>query len=75
MNKFEIFKVQRPMSQSSGLEELALVYNKSRSQYGQLPMTQELKDLMGKDYKIYVTGKIAKDGTLQIKEKAPSQRW
>lgn len=72
-NKTEIFKVQRPIGGSS-LEPI-LVYNRNRSVFGQMPMTQEIAKYMGSEYKIYVRGYIDKDGILQVEEKVSSQRW
>lgn len=72
-NKTEIFKVQRPIG-GSPLEPI-LVYNKSRSVFGQMPMTQEIAKYMGTSYKIYVTGYVDEKGYLHIEDKAKSQNW
>ena len=66
--KSEVFKIQRPMA-SSFSTSLILIYNKSRSVYAQVPMTQEIAKMMGTDYKIYVKGHIDNSGILQIDSK------
>lgn len=71
LNKSEIFKIQRPVSNSS----LLLIYNKDRSICSQIPITQEVAKLMATSYKIYVRGYVNNDGILQIEEKVSQQRW
>ncbi len=71
MVKTEIFKVQRPLNGSG----LILIYNKSRSVFSQIGITQELAKFMGTSYKIYVEGYIDSQGMLQITQKVNQQRW
>lgn len=73
-DKSEVFKIQRPMA-SSFSTSLILIYNKSRSVYAQIPMTQEIAKMMGTDYKIYVKGHVDSAGILQIEEKVSPQKW
>lgn len=71
MAKTEIFKVQKPINTSGPV----LIYNKSRSIFSQIAITQEIAKYMGTDFKIYVRGHVDDDGILQIEEKVPNQRW
>lgn len=73
-DKSEVFKIQRPMA-SSFSTSLILIYNKSRSVYAQIPMTQEIAKMMGTGYKIYVKGHVDNAGILQIEEKVSPQKW
>ena len=68
----EIFKLQRPMGMTGGP---ILIYNRNRSIFSQIPITQEIAKYMGISYKIYVKGYIDSDGILQINEKVGAQRW
>lgn len=55
--KQEVFKIQVPLFSSEENPQL-LVYNRSRSIYFQLDMTDDLKGLIGEKAKIYVLGYI-----------------
>lgn len=72
--KSEIFKIQKPMY-SSISNAPYIVYNKSRSFYGEVEATPELSTLMGLSYKIYVKGYVNNDGILNIDYKVPKQKW
>lgn len=72
--KSGVFKIQRPLGMFGG-PVLVLIYNQSRSVYGQFPMSQELAKLMGTDYKIYVKGYIDNSGMLQVIEKIEPKNW
>jgi len=67
----EIFKVQLPIAG----EALALVYNKKGTTNGQIPITKDLRKLMGDEYKKFVFGKRHDSGVLEIFSEAPWQEW
>lgn len=76
--KQEVFKIQVPLHSSEENPPL-LVYNRSRSIYFQLDMTDELRALLraltaGKA-KIYVIGYIDENQIFQIINKVKDQRW
>lgn len=72
--KHEIFKIQVPLHSSEENPPL-LVYNRNRSIYFQLDMTDELERLtVGKD-KVYVVGYIDGNQVFQIVDTVNNQRW
>lgn len=72
--KQEVFKVQVPLH-SSEPNPPVLVYNRSRSIYFTLGMTEQIKQLCGNKYKIYVLGYIDDNDVFQIISKVKEQRW
>lgn len=70
----QIFKVQRPICSSEN-DTPILIYNKDRSIYHQMPISQEMAKFIGTSYKIYVKGYINSEGILQIVEKVGNQPW
>lgn len=70
----EVFKIQVPLFSSEENPQL-LVYNRSRSIYFQLDMTDDLKGLIGEKAKIYVLGYIDEKQVFQIVHKVKDQRW
>lgn len=72
--KQEVFKIQVPLHSSEENPPL-LVYNRSRSVYFQLDMTDELKALTAGKAKIYVLGYIDRNQIFQIINKVKDQRW
>ena len=70
----QIFKVQRPICSSESNAPI-LIYNKDRSIYYQMPISQEIAKFMGTSYRIYIKGYINNDGILQIIEKVGNQPW
>lgn len=74
MAKTQVFKIQRPMSSTTG--EPYLIYNEDRSIFSQMEPTQELVSLMNGAWKIYVNAYIDKDGILQIESVVKEKvRW
>ena len=55
--------------------DAALVYDENHSYYSQIPITQELQDIMGDELKKYVYGFVNKDKKLVIDQEAPEQYW
>lgn len=72
--KQEVFKIQVPLHSSEENPPL-LVYNRSRSIYFQLDMTDELRKLTAGKAKIYVLGYIDEKQIFQIEHKMRDQRW
>lgn len=72
--KQEVFKIQVPLHSSEENPPL-LVYNRSRSVYFQLDMTDELRALTTGKAKIYVLGYIDGNQIFQIMNKVKDQRW
>lgn len=72
--KQEVFKIQVPLHSSEENPPL-LVYNRSRSIYFQLGMTDELRALTVGKAKIYVLGYIDKNQIFQIINQVKDQRW
>lgn len=72
--KQEVFKIQVPLHSSEENPQL-LVYNRSRSIYFQLDMTDSLKNLTAGKTKIYVLGYIGEDQIFQIVNTVKDQRW
>ena len=69
-SKLEIFKIQRPF-----VGKDFLLYNEDRSIEQFLPKTEELNELVGSAYKIYVKAKLEDNGTLMIEGLADNQDW
>lgn len=72
--KQEVFKIQVPLHSSEENPPL-LVYNRSRSIYFQLGMTDELRALTAGKAKVYVLGYIDENQIFQIINKVKDQRW
>ena len=70
----EVFKIQVPL-QSSEENPPLLIYNRSRSIFFQMNITEGLQELIGDDSKIYVLGYIDGNNVFQIIRKVESQRW
>lgn len=70
-NKTNIYKLQRSLDTPPTM----LVYNKDKSQKWLGPLTKEVKDLMGSQFKIFVYGKVGSDGKIGIDGYAPLQDW
>lgn len=68
-----IFKIQRSLFSSGGAT--MLIYNKSRSVMGQLPLSKDVEKLLKGDVKGYFTGKVDRGGLLHIKGRVPNQNW
>lgn len=68
--KTQIYKFQRPI-----IGDTALVYNKDRSEQGQIRMTNDLEFLFGERFKIYVVGRLRKDGNIEIDRVVQDQDW
>lgn len=66
-----VLKIQRPMDERYP----ALIYNQDRDMYAEMPMTDELKSVMGSQYKLYVRAYISSYGLLQISEVLDNQGW
>lgn len=52
-----------------------LIYNKSRSVMGQLPLSKDVEKLLKGDMKGYFTGEVDRGGLLHIKGRVPNQNW
>ena len=70
----EVFKIQVPLHSSEENTPL-LIYNRSRSIFFQMNITEGLQELIGDDSKIYVLGYIDGNNVFQIIRKVESQRW
>lgn len=68
--ELEIFKLQRPIFG----ERVGLVYNQKRTINLEIPLSEKEMELMGREFKIFVYGKIH-FGSLRIESKAPWQSW
>lgn len=70
--KFEIFKIQVPIAGDHGE---ALVYNKKQDSRGLIPITDEVKKVMGDEFKKFIFGKRLESGIIEIHGAAPWQDW
>jgi hypothetical protein len=70
MKQVEIFKLQRPLA---GAPQM-LAYNKKRDKQFQMPMSEDLLEFMGEDFKIYVYAKVH-FGQFKVTGRAPDQDW
>lgn len=70
----EVFKIQVPLHSSKENPPL-LIYNRNRSIFFQMGITEGLQELIGDDSKIYVLGYIDGNNVFQIIRKVESQRW
>lgn len=70
--KIRIYKIQRPIY---GDMTNCLVYDEDRENIIELPMDKTLSELLGNDYKIYVTGYIDDDNQFIIGDKVEEQAW
>lgn len=66
-----IIKIQRPLA---GPHEEVLMYDRRRQHQRIVPMTGELRKLMGDRFKIYAEAEF-KDGKWVIGKVAPDQSW
>lgn len=71
MAKKQIFKLQMPLAGAP----MVLIYNKDRSAQGMIPLTDELKELMGDSIKDFFYCIHREDGPIEIFEKAEWQEW
>jgi len=69
--KQKIFKVQRPLNHDKSV----LIYDETREVYIEIALTDSMKKLMGKEYKIYIKGYVDADGVLHINNKTTPQKW
>ncbi len=69
-----IVKIQRPLMCFGVGEPKVLVYDKSRQNECQIPMTDELSELMGDLPKIYAKVKI-QGKLIEITDVVPDQDW
>ena len=68
-----IVKVQLPLA-SNDAEPKALVYNKGRSHQFLLPITKDLKEMMGDDVKAYFDADY-EEGKIELYKKVEPQDW
>ena len=66
-----IFKMQRTLNH----DETVLIYDESKEYRAEMPLTEPIKKLMGRDYKIYIKGYVDTDGLLHISGKIAPQKW
>lgn len=66
-----VFKIQRPMDERYPV----VIYDQGRDIYAEMPMTDELKSVMGSQYKLYVRAYISRYGILQVSEVLGNQGW
>ena len=71
--KKEIFKIQLPLA-SNVRNPKALIYNKTRTKQGDVPVTDALKILMDDSCKKYFYAKFI-NGQILLHSEAPEQNW
>lgn len=71
--KFEIFKLQVPLATNG--EAQALIYNKNQTSRGLIPITEDVKKIMGDEFKKFIYGKRLETGVIEIHGVAPWQEW
>lgn len=72
-----IWKLQRPLA-SSDQAHPWLMYSRGRKAEGVIPdveIDNDVRAMMGDDYKIYVEGTIGKDGKVSIIRRVADQDW
>jgi hypothetical protein len=69
-----IVKVQLPLVHSTEIP-LALIYNKDRSVFCQVAVTEPLIARMGRKAKAYFNAMIDSRGNIEIDDRAPDQDW
>ena len=65
-----LFKVQRSFG-----DEMALVYNKSRRYLIEVPLTDDIREFMGDDMKVYAKGFIDANKMINLYERVAEQDW
>lgn len=65
-----IFKLQRGLNNNT-----VLIYDRKREYMGELPFNSIMSQLLGKDLKCYVSGKINEDGFLKIYRRVTDREW
>lgn len=60
-----IFKLQQSIQTSDGIRKM-LIYNEDKSIYYEAPITDEIRELMGDNLKIFVKGRLQKSGNIRI---------
>lgn len=68
-----LYKIQRPITTNG--KPMALVYNQSRKDMFEMPLTRRLLAFMGDDYKVYVYGRREAGRFDYITEKQPNPGW
>jgi len=66
----KIYKIQVPL-----LGKQVLIYSENHKEMGQIPLSSDIKKIMGNELKKYFYGKIQKDGQIQFIKNAPDQNW
>lgn len=62
-----IFKLQRPVYDSDGDYDQVMLYNEDRSVDQIIQMSRdEIEELFGDEYKVYVKGVIKNDGIMRV---------
>lgn len=69
-----IVKVQVSLM-TTAAERQCLIYNRSRSVIGELPLTEEIATVMADRPKAYFEAKLDDDGVVQLGREVPAQRW
>ena len=69
--KQQIFKIQRSVNHDNSV----LIYNETKQVYIEIALTDSMKKLMGREYKIYVKGYVDADGILHINNKTAPKKW
>lgn len=72
MKPLMLVKVQ--VSQNDGGKSV-LVYNKRRSIFRQFDSTPEILEAVGPSSKAFFFASLAKDGFLDLRQRAPMQDW
>ncbi len=62
--EWEPFKLQRPLM-TNGTDPMILIYNEDRSIMAELPVSDEILEIFGEEFKIYHTCRII-DTELEI---------
>lgn len=71
----ETFKIQRSIA-TNAPAPMVLVYNKRRSIIGEIPLTDEMLELFGDEYKIYVRADFNEvTGNIEIDDYAETPSW
>ena len=69
--KTQVYKFQRPVAGCGDV----LVYNKNRTEQGNLQLSEPLKMMFGENFRIYVAGRLRKDGNIEIDRIVEDQEW
>lgn len=73
MARTTIVKVQRPLM-SNDPEEMVLVYKKGRKKMMQVPITEQLKELFGVDFKMFCLAEY-QNGDLIVHKRVADKNW